>query len=103
MLAGGDFERINGFRERCRAEEEDRPLLSKGLADFLTAVSNVIFAVALLPTVTAGTILPPLSSAATLGALLLLGVVLANFKLWWGLFWNIICAGMWATLLVMAL
>lgn len=71
--------------------------------DALAAVSNVIFAVALLPTVVAGTILPIASSIATIVALCMLSAILIHFKLWWGLGFNLVCTGMWVTLLGMAL
>lgn len=77
--------------------------LTQTRADLLTAVSNVIFAVALLPTVLAN--MPPtaLTSAATIVALGMLQAVLLHFQLWWGCFWNLVCAGMWVILLIQAL
>jgi hypothetical protein len=77
--------------------------LSQRAADALTAVSNVIFAVALLPTVLANQPPTPLTSAATIFALILLGIVLIHFKLWHGLFWNVACTGMWVVLLIQGL
>lgn len=77
--------------------------LTQRAADALTAVSNVIFAVALLPTVLADAPPTALTSASTLVALGMLQIVLLHFRLWWGCVWNLVCASMWAILLVQGL
>lgn len=71
--------------------------------DAMAAVSNVIFAVALLPTVLAGVVLPISSTLATIVALCMLSSILIHFKLWWGLGFNVCCTGMWVALLILAL
>lgn len=86
-----------------RAVSKHKLSLTQRQADAITAISNVIFAVALLPTVLANQPPAPLTSLATVVALGMLGVVLLHFKLWWGFAWNIACASMWIILLIQGL
>lgn len=71
--------------------------------DALAALANVIFALALLPTVLAAVALPVVTSIATIVALLMLQAILMHFRLRWGAVWNAICCSMWVILLIIAL
>lgn len=96
-------ERRKRFLKLIRAPWTFRFSLTQKQADAITAISNVIFAVALLPTVMANMPPTPLTSAATIVALGMLQAVMLHFRLWWGCLWNAVCASMWIILLIQGL
>lgn len=68
--------------------------------DAVAAISNVLFAVALWPTVVA--VAPPAvaTCAMTIVALIMLTVVMLSYRLWWGSFFQVCCMLMWVVLLI---
>lgn len=71
--------------------------------DYLAALSNVIFTLALWPSVVANNPPEPATSAWTIVALLMLTASFIHFKMWWGTLGQLTCASLWAVLLIQGL